>query len=84
MLLPLTIAIIGLGAILASIYLPARYYWLVLALVAGQVAIGIVANEAWLLLIVVAIIGVLFTTLIAVGHFCIDKDAERTTEANAQ
>ena len=78
---PLFIALIGLGAVLAAIYLPARYYWLILALVVVQVAIGIIVNQAWLLLIVIAIIGVLFTTLIAVGHFCIDKDAE---EANAQ
>lgn len=78
---PLFIALIGLGAVLAAIFLPARYYWLILALVVVQVAIGIIVNQAWLLLIVIAIIGVLFTALIAVGHFCIDKDAE---EANAQ
>lgn len=78
---PLFIALIGLGAVLAAIYLPARYYWLILALVVVQVAIGIIVNQAWLLLIVIAIIGALFTALIAVGHFCIDKDAE---EANAQ
>lgn len=83
-MLALIIAVIGLGAVLASIYLPARFYSLILGLVVLQVALGIFVNEAWLLLIVIAIIGVLFTALIAVNHFCIDKDAERTTEASAQ
>ena len=78
-MVPLIIAIIGLGAVLAAVYLPARYYWLILALVVLQVAIGIIVNQAWLLLTVIVIIGVLFTALIAVGHFCIDKNAERTT-----
>lgn len=78
-MLPLFIAVIGLAAVLASVYLPARYYWLILALVAVQVAIGIIANAAWLLLTVIVIISVLFTALIAVGHFCIDRNAERTT-----
>ena len=83
-MLALVIAVIGLGAVIAAIYLPTRFYWLILALVVIQVALGIIINQAWLLLIVVAIIGVLFTALIAVSHFCIDKDAERTTDASAQ
>ena len=84
MLLPLFIGVVGLGAVIAAIVLPARYYWLILALVGVQVAVGIFVSEAWLLLIVIAIIAVLFTALSAVGHFCIDKNAERTHDANAQ
>lgn len=83
-MLALIIAVIGLGAVFASIYLPARFYSLILGLVVLQVALGIFVNQAWLLLIVIAIIGILFTALIAVSHFCIDRDAERTTEANTQ